>query len=204
MQRDSELLIKLLLYMNSVFSFAVGLLTAALSLLGFVQQHPELPQSSKDQAQQIAQQAITKATNALNTAPKNIPIDTPVSSATIDKNSLSTNSSSPTITGTCTNISGALAISIVSGNVFLPTTALPSSAVYSEATDHGGQFDANCSASNGTFSTHGDNPKLQAGTYNVGIYTYTNVYTNTGYQGPSSIRLLTSGTLTITSNIPNY
>ncbi len=56
--------------MNSVFSFVVALLTAALSLLGFVQQHPELPQASKDQAQQVAQQAITQATNALNTAPK--------------------------------------------------------------------------------------------------------------------------------------
>ena len=52
--------------MDSVFSFVVGLLTAALSLLGFVQQHPELPQASKDQAQQIAQQAITQATQALN------------------------------------------------------------------------------------------------------------------------------------------
>lgn len=53
--------------MDSVFSFVVGLLTAALSLLGFVQQHPELPQASRDQAQQIAQQAITQATQALST-----------------------------------------------------------------------------------------------------------------------------------------
>ena len=51
--------------MNSIFGFAVGLLQAALSLLGFVQQHPELPQASKDQAQIVAQQAITQATNAL-------------------------------------------------------------------------------------------------------------------------------------------
>ena len=57
--------------MNSVFSFVVGLLTAALSLLGFVQQHPELPQASRDQANQIAQQAITQATQALNSTPKN-------------------------------------------------------------------------------------------------------------------------------------
>lgn len=55
--------------MNSVFSFVVGLLTAALSLLGFVQQHPELPQASRDQAQQIAQQAITQATQALTNMP---------------------------------------------------------------------------------------------------------------------------------------
>jgi len=40
--------------MESVFSFVVGLLTAALSLLGFVQQHPELPQASRDQANQIS------------------------------------------------------------------------------------------------------------------------------------------------------
>ena len=56
--------------MNSVFSFVVALLTAALSLLGFVQQHPELPQASRDQAQQVAQQVITQATQALsNSAP---------------------------------------------------------------------------------------------------------------------------------------
>jgi PKD repeat protein len=54
--------------MDSVFSFVVGLLTVALSLLGFVQQHPELPQASRDQAQQIAQQAITQATQTLSNA----------------------------------------------------------------------------------------------------------------------------------------
>lgn len=51
--------------MESIFSFVVGLLTAALSLLGFVQQHPELPPASRDQAQQIAQQAINQANQAL-------------------------------------------------------------------------------------------------------------------------------------------
>jgi hypothetical protein len=55
--------------MEAIFSFVVGLLTAALSLLGFVQQHPELPPASRDQAQQIAQQAITQATQALATNP---------------------------------------------------------------------------------------------------------------------------------------
>ena len=61
--------------MNSVFSFVVGLLTAALSLLGFVQQHPELPQVQKDQAQVVAQQAITQATKALNSAPTPISVN---------------------------------------------------------------------------------------------------------------------------------
>ncbi len=62
--------------MDSVFSFVVGILTTALSLLGFVQQHPELPQASKDQAQQVAQQAITQATQALMAGNKN-PIHAP-------------------------------------------------------------------------------------------------------------------------------
>lgn len=53
--------------MSSVFEFVIGLLQAALSLLGFVQVHPELPQPAKDQAQQVAQQAITQATQALST-----------------------------------------------------------------------------------------------------------------------------------------
>lgn len=52
--------------MNTTFAFAVGLLQAALVLLGFVQQHPELPQASRDQAQQVAQQAISQATQALS------------------------------------------------------------------------------------------------------------------------------------------
>ena len=69
--------------MNSVFSFVVGLLTAALSLLGFVQQHPELPQTSRDQAQQVAQQAITQATNALNNAPTQTTTNTSVQTQNI-------------------------------------------------------------------------------------------------------------------------
>jgi hypothetical protein len=55
--------------MSSIFGFVVGLLQASLALLGFVQAHPELPQASKDQAQQVAQQAITQATQALSRSP---------------------------------------------------------------------------------------------------------------------------------------
>lgn len=51
--------------MDSIFGFVIGLLQAALALIGFVQQHPELPQASRDQAQQVAQQAITQATKVL-------------------------------------------------------------------------------------------------------------------------------------------
>lgn len=50
---------------DTTFSFAIGLLTAALSLMGFVQQHPELPQASRDQAQQVAQEAVTQANQTL-------------------------------------------------------------------------------------------------------------------------------------------
>jgi hypothetical protein len=57
--------------MDSIFSFVLGLLTAALSLLGFVQQHPELPLESRNQAQQIAQQAITQATQTLTNTSSN-------------------------------------------------------------------------------------------------------------------------------------
>lgn len=57
--------------MPSVLGFVVGLLGAALSLLGFVQQHPELPQSARDQAEEIASQAIALATNALGSSSQN-------------------------------------------------------------------------------------------------------------------------------------
>src|SRR3989344_3109187 len=55
--------------MNQILGFVVGLLQSALSLLGFVQTHPDLPQASKDQANQVAQQAITQATTLLKTNP---------------------------------------------------------------------------------------------------------------------------------------
>ena len=51
--------------MNSIFSYVVGLLQAALSLIGFVQQHPELPPVQKEQAQVVTQQAIMQATKAI-------------------------------------------------------------------------------------------------------------------------------------------
>lgn len=54
--------------MNTFTAFVVGLLQAALSLLGFTQVHPEIPQTTRDQAQHVAQQATTQATNALNPA----------------------------------------------------------------------------------------------------------------------------------------
>jgi len=54
--------------MSTALGFVVGLLQAALSLLGFVQANPNLPQAQKDTAVQVAQQAITTATNAVGNA----------------------------------------------------------------------------------------------------------------------------------------
>ena len=58
--------------MDSIFAFIVGLLTAALSLMGFVQAHPELPQASRDSAIEVAQQAVLQANSVLaSNNPKN-------------------------------------------------------------------------------------------------------------------------------------
>ncbi|HEY4516733.1 MAG TPA: hypothetical protein VJG64_02200 [Candidatus Paceibacterota bacterium] len=51
--------------MSEILAFFVGLLQATLSLLGFVQANPTLPPEQRDQAVQVAQQAITTATNAI-------------------------------------------------------------------------------------------------------------------------------------------
>lgn len=286
--------------MNSVFSFVVGLLTAALSLLGFVQQHPELPQASRDQAQQIAQQAITQATNALSNQNTTVQTNTsakftatPTSgaapltvrfsqtatddwrasieygdgatctvdgtgeaancpnkfahtyttpgtytvklwsstgtdgasrpplgtltikvsagsnasqnvSATIDKNSLATNSSTPTITGTFSNFNldalknGGLYIVIVGGNSTLPSNSIPSSTAYIDTSDKNGNIQFTL-ASSGNFSAP-VMTSLASGTYTVGIYGK-NVYTPTDINNPSPIvvppTLLATGTLTV-------
>jgi len=57
--------------MNTAFGFVVGLLQAALSLLGFVQANPQLPQAQKDTAVQVAQQAVTKAGNTISSSVTN-------------------------------------------------------------------------------------------------------------------------------------
>lgn len=52
--------------MNTALGFVIGLLQSALALLGFVQQHPEVPQVQKDQAQYVAQRVITQTTQTLS------------------------------------------------------------------------------------------------------------------------------------------
>lgn len=66
--------------MGTSLTIATGLLAAALSLLNFVQQHPELPQASRDQAKQVAQHAITQATNSLAGLPSKSTATTTVTS----------------------------------------------------------------------------------------------------------------------------
>jgi hypothetical protein len=52
--------------MNSFFGFVVGVLQSTLSLLGFVQQHPEIPADQQQQVQEVAKQAVTQASNAIS------------------------------------------------------------------------------------------------------------------------------------------
>ena len=56
--------------MSTALGYIVALLQAALALLGFAQANPQLPQAQRDQAVQVAQQAITTATNAIASNPQ--------------------------------------------------------------------------------------------------------------------------------------
>ncbi len=58
--------------MQTSLAFIIGLLQSALSLLGFVQQHPELPQATRDQAQVVVQQAVGQATQMLSANPQGV------------------------------------------------------------------------------------------------------------------------------------
>ncbi len=100
-----------------MFAFAVGLLQAALVLLGFVQQHPELPQTSRDQAQQVAQQAITQATQALTS--------TQSSAVTQSKAGTVTSNAENGYTGTfsATPASGTAPLAVTFSDTILRNTA---------------------------------------------------------------------------------
>src|SRR3954467_2874528 len=58
--------------MNSFFGFVVGLLQTTLSLLGFVQQHPELPVDQQQQVEQVAEQAVDQATQLISQSPSTL------------------------------------------------------------------------------------------------------------------------------------
>lgn len=167
--------------MNSVFSFVVGLLTAAMSLLGFVQQHPELPQSSRDQAQQIAQQAITQATNALNNA------NTQPTAPTQSSNNISTASNSGTF---ATPTTGAAPLTVT---FIAPPSAGGDYIYFGDGADGCNvpgvvRDEMGCSVPSGTPITH--------------TYTKSGVYqASVGRHLPSTT--LASATITVTDNTAN-
>ncbi len=148
--------------------------------------------------------ALTRAAMACNTTSVSTNAQTITSnnstqpSATINQSSLTTGSATPVISGTYSN-TGAMALAICAGNASLPINSLPN-CVFVDHSDHGGSLQTtSTSATSGTFV---DNyaPSLASGTYTVGVYTYQNIYTSAGYQGPSGITLLTTGTLTVNAS----
>lgn len=117
--------------------------------------------------------------------------------ATIDKNSLTTSSSKPTITGTFSNTNG---IEVIVTRGTLPSdglmSAMVSQPVWSDRSDHGGGVMLN-GTSAGTWSNT-ISTALQNGTYRVGIYQDTLYYPQTdANMAKNSRRLLASGTLVV-------
>jgi hypothetical protein len=70
---------KPLFFMSAAALAVASLLQASLALLNFVQMHPELPASSRDYAQHVAQQAITMA-GTLNMSTTSAPVATTTAS----------------------------------------------------------------------------------------------------------------------------
>lgn len=95
----------------------VSLLTAALSLLGFVHADPSLSQATQDQIIQVAQQAVTQATNAVPLQQSSQTTNSPRSSQ----------APAPTATATTDLEQGALAGNLVwdlSGQKKIPANQL--------------------------------------------------------------------------------
>ena len=153
--------------MTSLVSITL-LLQAALSLLALVQANPSLPQSTRDSAVLVAQNAIAQATSQISTYSYG---------ATIDHNALTTVSSTPTITGTANGLSSVYV------DIWMAT---PSRAV-SQAQILGGT----APVTNGRWTfTVSDEYAMYQSVLQKGMYTV-HVYTSRGGT------LLTSGTLTV-------
>lgn len=130
-------------------------------------------------------QAQTTNTQTQNTTTNNSPF------ATINQTSLTTNSRTTKITGTCGNVVGTIVIYVIRDKVSLPSTSLPSGdIVWSDSTTPGQTLDANCKSGTGTFSTK-EIPTIQ-GVYTVGIY---NIYKFATAKGEAGIQLLASANL---------
>lgn len=126
------------------------------------------------------------------------PNETPF--AVIDTLAVSAGSPSQDIKGTCGNVPGEMAITIVRGKIQLPSYTLPeypNSTIFTDYTDHDGQFFASCKSAEGTFTTRYTDLALEAGAYTVGIYAFKSAFTSEGYRGNAQLQLLTSSTLTV-------
>lgn len=120
--------------------------------------------------------------------------------ATIDTTVLGVAPAPQDIKGACGNVPGEMAITIVRGKIQMPSYSLPSypnSTVFTDYTDHDGQFFASCKGTEGTFSTRYTDLTLEKGTYTVGVYAFESAFTDEGYRGNAQLTLLTSSTLTV-------
>jgi len=128
--------------------------------------------------------------------PTNIP-----PSGNIDKSSLETQSTTPTITGTFSSVTGAIGVYIWRGLITLPSrltdTSLIKQAIWNDGSDHGGGVMMSpMGATSGTYSDTIGTP-LQEGGYTVGVYTYQTIYDSGGFEGYTTPVLLATGILNI-------
>jgi hypothetical protein len=127
------------------------------------------------------------------------------SSATINPDSLISSTSTPTISGTFSNV-GDIQIVITTQANSLPAEILPNAAtspgvVFGDTADHGGGVQMS-TPPNSTSGTYSDKlwQSLADGTYYVGIYETSTDYNSNGFQGYNTAYLLSSGTLTVNTN----
>ncbi len=116
--------------------------------------------------------------------------------ATIDKSSLVSTSESTAIYGTYSNTHGygGISVRIWEGRLTLPTTQ---ESIYYDGTDHGGGVEfCPIGSSSGIYFNKIWKP-LKEGDYTVGIYSYSNIYTDGGYQGNTTPILLATDFLKV-------
>ena len=132
--------------------------------------------------------------------------ETTAASATIKQSSLYSTFANPFITGTFSNLSGGIGIFIATQKLpaeILPN-ATPAGIVFSDGSDHGGGVNLSAAGANAS-GTYSDTlwQALPNGTYYVGIYEISTIYTSSGFQGYNTAYLLASGMLTVNSSGSN-
>lgn len=107
---------------------------------------------------------------------------------TIDQIALISESKYQTISGTLSNnLNGGINVQIWKGKLSLPTTQ---ESIYYEGSDHGGGLLTCFNGSSGIYYDKIFEPLLEEGDYTVGVFSYSNIYTNGGYQGNTTPILL--------------